>query len=199
MPSARTIIWSAFAKCANLRTVEFGVALQSLGGFTFFWCGKLKRIALPILSENMFGVAVFTGCSQLTTVHLVGGVHNIIASLHMDSWGNEMNNEINRINEVLPTTDSVKKDDVVEEWMRTVIRKLNHYKAEHLTLMKEATTLLELALLKNKIDCNEGGLLEREGARTTRSQWKRARKEICVTSGADVVIMNVLPFLKLPE
>ena len=40
-----------------------------------------------------------------------------------------------------------------------------------------------------------------EGARTTRSQWKRARLEsrqvARVTCGADIIIKNVVPFLKL--
>jgi hypothetical protein len=65
--------------------------------------------------------------------------------------------------------------------------------------LKEATTLLELALWKANLDDNNGDRLEREGARTTRGSRKRAREEICVTSGADVVIKNVLPFLQLPE
>ena len=65
--------------------------------------------------------------------------------------------------------------------------------------MKEATTLLELALWKDNLNDNEGGLLEREGVRTTRRQLKRARKEICVTSGASIVIKNALPFLTLLE
>jgi len=64
-----------------------------------------------------------------------------------------------------------------------------------LLMLKEATTLLELALWKVNLDDKEGG--EREGVRTTRGRRKRARKEICVTSGACIVIMNVLPFLVL--
>mmetsp|Transcript_21687 Transcript_21687/g.34017 ORF Transcript_21687/g.34017 Transcript_21687/m.34017 type:complete len:82 (+) Transcript_21687:1-246(+) len=79
--------------------------------------------------------------------------------------------------------------------MESVIRRLNHYKTEHHQILKEATTLLELALWKANLDDNEGG--EREGVRTTRGSRKRARKEICVTSGASIVIKNVLPFLVL--
>ena len=74
-----------------------------------------------------------------------------------------MNNEINRINQVLPTTDSASKTDVVQEWMRTVISKLDHHKAEHLKLMKEATTLLELALWKANLDDNGGFKFGGEG------------------------------------
>ena len=81
--------------------------------------------------------------------------------------------------------------------MGTVTRRLNHYKDEHKALLKEAATLLELALWKANLDHNEGGQLDREGVRTTRGSRKRARKEICVTSGASIVIKNVLPFLQL--
>ena len=35
--------------------------------------------------------------------------------------------------------------------------------------------------------------MEREGVGTTRSRRKKASKEVCVTSGASIVIKNVLP------
>ena len=99
-----------------------------------------------------------------------------------------MMREINRINRVLPLATN--------QWMSAVIRRLNHYKVEHYKLLKEATTLLELALWKANLDDNEGGALEKEGVRTRR-QLKRARKEVIITSGASIVIKNVLPFLEL--
>eukprot|EP00985_Skeletonema_marinoi_P025568 scaffold18912_cov80-Skeletonema_marinoi.AAC.2 len=110
-----------------------------------------------------------------------------------------MNEEINRINQVLPCTHEQEKTPVIRDCMESVIRSINHYKAEHKELLKDATTLLELALWKANLDDNEGGVLEREGVRTTRGRRKRARKEICVTSGANIVIKNVLPFLTLLE
>eukprot|EP00985_Skeletonema_marinoi_P014725 scaffold7512_cov133-Skeletonema_marinoi.AAC.7 len=64
-------------------------------------------------------------------------------------------------------------------------------------MLKEATTLLELALWKADLNEKEEGLVEREGVRTTRGRRKRARKEICITSGASIVNKNVLPFLEL--
>ena len=80
--------------------------------------------------------------------------------------------------------------------MRSVIRRLDHYKVEHKAMLKEATTLLELALWKADLNVKEEGV-EREGVRTTRGRRKRARKEICITSGASIVIKNVLPFLQI--
>jgi hypothetical protein len=129
---------------------------------------------------------------------IVGGIHNTIASLHLESWRNQMKGEIIRINQVLPGIFQEKGAEI-REWMRSVISQLDHYKAQHRALLKEATTQLELALWKANLDDNEGGALEKEGVRTTRGRRKRARKEICVTSGASIVIKNVLPFLTLLE
>ena len=110
-----------------------------------------------------------------------------------------MVDEINRVNQVLPTLSRQERSNgltaVIQRWMRSAFRQLDHYKVEHRKLLKEATTLLELALWKANLDDNNGG--EREGVSTTKESRKRARKEISVTSGADVVIKNVLPFLKL--
>eukprot|EP00986_Skeletonema_menzelii_P009417 scaffold4281_cov167-Skeletonema_menzelii.AAC.4 len=107
-----------------------------------------------------------------------------------------MNDEINRINQVLPTIRTGDKTPAIRQWMRSVIGRLDHYKAEHHRLLKEATTLLELALWKANLADNEGR--EGEGVRTKGEvTMKRVREEARVTSGADVVIKNVLPFLAL--
>jgi predicted NAD-dependent protein-ADP-ribosyltransferase YbiA (DUF1768 family) len=75
---------------------------------------------------------------------------------------------------------------------------IEHYKSEHYISLKEAMSLLELALWKANLDDNVGDdAAAREGRRVKRRQRKRARKDRCITSGASVVIKNVLPFLKL--
>ena len=76
---------------------------------------------------------------------------------------------------------------------------MEHYKTEHRLLVKEATTLLELALWKANLDETESGVPSQEGVRVTRRQVKRARKERYITSGAGIIIKNVLPFLELDE
>ena len=198
MPSVRTVGQKVFTGCCGLSDVECGEALETLQGNAFNQCPKLKRIALPF-KRIMIEDDVFSECPKLTTVDLIGGVHKTVASLHLESWRSEMNNEINRINQVLPTTALHKthKTGEIQRWMRSTFRQLDHYKDEHHNILKEATTLLELALWKANLDDNENG--EREGVRTTRGSRKRARKEICVTSGASIVIKNVLPFLQLVE
>ena len=196
MPSVRTIGEVAFSDCYELTDLELPEGLETVEEGAFGHCRRLRRIALP-LKNRMFGGDVFKCCPNLTSVGLVGGIHNTVQSLHLESWRNDMKGEINRINQVLTNTNS-RKTRPVQQWMRSVIRRLDHYKAEHRSLLKEATTLLELALWKANLDGNEGGvLIEMKGARTTRGKLKRARKEICVTSGASIVIKNVLPFLNI--
>eukprot|EP00986_Skeletonema_menzelii_P001711 scaffold468_cov133-Skeletonema_menzelii.AAC.3 len=149
MPTVRTIEVGAFGNCNELSDVECGEELGTLQRGAFDNCPKLKRIVLPLKGDNMIGDYVFGECPLLTTVDLVGGIHNTVASLHMESWRSEMMNEVNRINQTLPTiTSAFGKTPKIQQWMRSVIHRLDHYKAEHQRVLKEATTLLELVLWK---------------------------------------------------
>jgi len=198
MPSVRSIDRGAFIDCYQLTDLELPEGLETIGIRAFSYCQRLGRIAFP-LNCMIWGDNIFTLCPKLTKVSLVGGIHNTTASLHLESWRNEMKDEINRINQTLPNTTKTQKTAAIQQWISSVIRSINHYKAEHKAFLKDATTLLELALWKANLDDNEGGIIEKEGVRTTRGRRKRARKEICVTSGASIVIKNVLPFLTLFE
>ncbi|KAK1742670.1 leucine-rich repeat domain-containing protein [Skeletonema marinoi] len=198
IPSVKTIGKRAFATCRQLTDLDLPEGLETIQERAFSNCHELKQIAMP-LNCNCVVIAIelFWLCPKLITVDLVGGFHNTVASLHLDSWRNEMKDEINHINQVLPNTDARRKTAEIKQWMGLVTRRLNHFKVEHKAMLKEATTLLELALWKADLNEKEEGLVEREGVRTTRGRRKRARKEICITSGASIVIKNVLPFLEL--
>jgi hypothetical protein len=198
MPSVRTIGKWAFYNCLELTDLELPEELEIVEEGAFHTCKNLQRITLP-LKDDMIEAIAFNLCFDLTSVELAGGIHKTVASLHLDSWRNEMTGEINRINQILFNSHALYQTRAIQQWMGSVIRQLNHCKAEHKILLKEATTLLELALWKANLLDNEGGVREREGVRTTRGQRKRARKEICVTSGASIVIKNVLPFLQFLE
>ena len=190
MPFVRTIGRDAFANCKKLSDVEFGEALRTLHVQAFHCCSKLERVALP-LKGNIIEDRVFDFCSKLATVDLVGGIHQTVASLHMESWRNEMKDEINRINQTLPTIESMKTIEI-RRWTESVINRLDHYRAEHKALLKEATTLLELALWKANLDDNEKG-------EVAKGERHRERNELRVTSGADVVIKSVFSFLKISK
>ena len=198
IPSVRTIGKWAFLECKQLTDLDLPEGLETVGEDAFSFCTRLRRITLS-LKDGMIENGVFNNCYNLTSVDLVGGIHKTVASLHMESWRNELKGEINRINPIPNTNSNSFKTRAIQQWMGSVIRRLDHYKAENQKILKEATTLLELALWKANLDDNEGGVVQREGVRTTRRQLKRARKEICVTSGASIVIKNVLPFLTLLE
>ena len=196
MPHVKTIGKSAFFYCKQLMDLELPEELETMGEGAFKFCESMGRIALP-LKNNLIQDDAFHHCTNLTSVDLVGGIHSSVASLHLESWRNEMIGEIDLINQVLPNTESWVKTQAIRSWMSTVILRLDHFKSEHDKLLKETTTLLELALWKANLDGKGGGVLEKEGVRTTRGKLKKARKEICVTSGASIVIKNVLPFLTL--
>jgi hypothetical protein len=80
--------------------------------------------------------------------------------------------------------------------MEATYTKMEQYKLEHLTLLKEVATLLELALWKVKLEEEENCLHEAVAERL-KIDGRSARNELRITSGANIVIKNVLPFLKL--
>ena len=204
LPTITEISAYLFRYCKRLTDVELSERLEIIWPNAFTDCERLQHITIP-LKRGLFVLDrprtapeynQFDGCEQLTTVHLVGGVHKTIASLYMESWRTEMISEINRINQVLPTTRANEKTNAIQQWMESLLDKLDHYKAGHRSCVKEATILLELALWKISLTENWAESIEMEGRKMTRGR-KRARKENSVTSGADIIIRNVLPFLKL--
>jgi hypothetical protein len=152
IPSIRTVERYAFWNCSSLTDAKFGEGLESIGGCALSYCGSLRRIAIPLranlftFNDDIERFTQFDGCKELATVEIVGGgeIHKTISHLSLQSWRNKMNHEINRINEILPTTPATEKTGVIQEWVQSVLRQIEHYKAEHHNLLKEATTLLEL-------------------------------------------------------
>jgi hypothetical protein len=223
IPKARIIQYYAFSECKQLTDAELSEDLESILGGVFAYCPNLRRVALP-LKENLFqpahdmGVDPFYdpnfdqnanfvsaegGCLELSRVDLVGGIHKTISSLHLEDWRIEMLREIDSINRFLSNIHISRKSATIQQWMGRVLRRIEHYKSEHYTLLEKATSVLELALWKAKLLDETFGevIVGTEGARTTRGQLKRARLEsrqvARVTCGADIIIKNVVPFLKL--
>jgi len=214
MPSVRTIGPFAFINCKQLTDVKLP-SVERIGRGAFYACVNLQRIAIP-LKEDIFLLDTrqhrytqFDYCGKLTTVDLVGieAIHKTISSFLLESWRDEMNQEIDSINQVLPNTparekntDANEKTVVIQEWIESVMNNMEHYKAEHIALLTEAMTQLELNLWKAKLDEKE----EEEEDSNLEVQAKKAkidvesiRKERRITSGASIVIKNVLPFLQL--
>ncbi len=111
-----------------------------------------------------------------------------------------MKEEMDRINQTLPDTQSAAKGAAINQWIESVLRRMEHYKTEHQLLVKEAMTLLELALWKAKLLDEEGRKFEAEEKISQKAKIidkESARKEYRVICGANIVIKNVLPFLAL--
>ncbi len=205
MPSVRIVGSGAFNGCKNMTCAAFGETLEriEINRSTFFNCTALRRIAIP-LEDNLFldndsyrGCKSFYGCENLSRVDVIGGIHKTISSLHLETWRNEMEAEIDTINQTLPNIAS-EQTRSIKQWSERVLNRMEHYKNEHKMLVKEAMTLLELALWKANLHESEtDDASAQEGVIVTRGQRKRARKDRCITSGASIVIKNVLPFLAL--
>jgi len=187
MPAVRIIDTFAFYNCDQLTDVEMP-EVERIGDGAFKSCTLLRRIAIPLKDDIFQDDYVFDHCGNLSTVDIVGGIYKTISSLHMESWRNDIHAEIDRINSDLEDTP-YEKTRAIAQWIESVLERLNHHKTEHKASVKEAMTLLELALWKAKLlDENEEGHINDEAAR---------RNERRITSGASDVINNVLPFLAL--
>jgi hypothetical protein len=129
IPTVRTINLGAFGFCKQL--------VETIGHHAFIRCRRLQRIAIP-LKDNMFPLhyqqrrcTQFDECENLTTVDLVGGIHKTISSLLLESWRDEINQEIDRINQDLPNTPANEKTDAIRQWITSVINRMEHYKSQH--------------------------------------------------------------------
>jgi hypothetical protein len=209
LPKVRVVRDYAFANCKQLTEAEFSEDLERIGGCAFGNCPRLRRIAIP-LKDGILDEGVFARCGDLSQVDLVGGIHKTISTLLLERWRNEINNEIDLINRHLPTTPADEKTTFIRWQMERVMRRIDHYKSEHYALLKDAMTLLELALWKAKLpkygDEELSVLCALLNAKLTMRQlahWKAKsdeefmaiREKAHVTCGANIIIPHVLSFL----
>ena len=153
LPSIRIVERSAFERCWNLINAKFGKDLESISGRAFCGCTSLECIALPLKEDMIDADNTFALCIKLRHIDLVGGVHQTIAALLMDEWKNDMNEEIDSISRVLPNTFAGEifcevggKALEIRTWIRSVLSKIIHYKAEHRRCLNVATTTLQSSL-----------------------------------------------------
>eukprot|EP00984_Skeletonema_dohrnii_P006329 scaffold2262_cov107-Skeletonema_dohrnii-CCMP3373.AAC.8 len=153
LPSAKTVEMCAFSNCQALANVKFGKELESIGFRAFNGCTSLERITIP-LKDGMVSSVAFSGCENLERVDLIeGALHETIAYLQLEEWRNDMNATIDLINEILPNTpDGANeswgggKGTVIQRWIRSVLRKIIQYKAQHQRLLNEAAATLQHVL-----------------------------------------------------
>jgi hypothetical protein len=98
-----------------------------------------------------------------------------------------MMEEIGGINEDLSYAPVHGKTPAIQRWIKSVLRRMKHYKTEHRMELKEATTLLELALWKAKLLDEEeerSGDIQAKKSKKAKIDVASVRKEHRVTCGA---------------
>ena len=161
----------SFASCLAVSTFKFGNDLESLEEKSFGGCFSLERITIP-LKDGLFATDdVFEQCVQLRQVDLVEGeLQETIAALHLEEWRNDMNDVIDSINQILPNAsagrvyfdddddhddddddddDPGEKARVIRRWIRSVLRKITHYQAEHQHVLDEIAPILQLVITQD--------------------------------------------------
>ena len=159
LPSARIVGASGFRGCTALTNAKFGDKLERIEGTAFCNCTSLERITIPLKNGIFTLDNIFMGCKKLKHVDLVEGeaLRETAAALHCEEWRIDMNGEIDAIKQTLPDTspgyfrsafdrDDGEKAQVISEWIERVLRKINHYKAEHRLILDEAAATLQHAL-----------------------------------------------------
>ena len=160
LPSARIVDGGAFIDCEALTDVKFGNKLERIEESAFLNCVSLERITIPLKDGIITHDTIFTECKQLKHVDLVEGdeLHDTVAALQLKAWRNDMNVTIDAINQILPNArpgyydddsyddDNGEKAQMIRRWIRSVIDKINHYKAEHQRILDEAATTLQCTL-----------------------------------------------------
>ena len=198
MPSIRRVGGATFMCCYALTDAVFGQGLESIERNAFFKCTALRCIVIPLKDNLIIDNGAFYNCENFSRVDIIaGGIHKTISSLHLEIWRNEMEEEIDTINQILPAT--LEKTGAIQQWITRVLGRIEHYKREHKMLEKEAMTLLELALWKAKLikSTDEKKCNVEEVTKKAMIVPEAERKEHRVTCGASIVIKNVLPFLAL--
>jgi hypothetical protein len=213
MPSVIRIGSRAFQDCA-FTELDLPKELEVVEECAFAGCPSLVRVSMP-LKEGMIQRGVFLSCDRLSRIDLVGDIHDVVSSLHLEAWRNDMTNEIDRINRVLPLIpDTQDKTTVIQEWMQSVLNRIEHYKGEHYEILKEIMTIVELALWSAKLleaekdrdeklitaisasTKNSSSSLEEDLSEKLKidNEWN-FRQEQRVACCAGIVIRNVIPFL----
>ena len=213
----------AFQHCAQLTDVELLSEDPERNESEAFRNSSVRRIVMPLKHIRVDRFAFFD-CRKLAQVDLVGGIHTTVSSLLLESWREEMKNEINQINLDLPKISRYDKTGSIRLWLKSVIEKITHYKSEHYALLKQFTTLLELALWKNELEKTkkdddddeeeEHSLDEKQPAKKAKicehgeitastkelpakeeTVVDASRQKARVTCGANIIIPHVLSFL----
>ncbi len=188
MPSCRDIEVAAFFCCEQLTDLDLPAGLEHVGRRAFRRCVRMRRIGMP-LKLNMLDSDIFNYCENLVEVDFGGTIQRITSRLSLDSWGNDIQEKVNLFGGVLPTIPSNLKTRALQQCIESVIDKIKFYKLQHNQLLKQAASVLELALWKAQM---EREMVQKQ---TLDVSHKADCRYVCKS---DMVIANVMSFLLLP-
>ena len=159
LPSIRIIEKDAFCLCRVLVDAKIGNKLERFDSGAFDNCPSLARLIIPLKDGLITRDDIFQGCKQLEHVDLVEEelLKETVAALSLVEWRNDMNEEIDSINQILSDTcagvsgnynpgEEGGKARAIRRWVRSILFKIDYYKAEHQKVLDEAATALRLAL-----------------------------------------------------
>jgi hypothetical protein len=175
LPSSITEICDeAFFDCHNLREVVLNDGLQKIGNEAFWYCESLQSISVPFTVAEI-GNYAFLGCRSLQEIILHEGLGKIGDRAFEDcrsvevfrfpssrlsaiagKWA-DLNNKLNEIRSVVqweggelfvPT--AAMEDGNNWDSIKTILCRIKGLVSYY--EMKEATTIIELALWKSKLD-----------------------------------------------
>ena len=119
--------------------MKFSNELERINERAFYYCISLERITIPLKDGVITYDDTFQECAKLNCVDLVEGeLHETIAALQIELWRVDMYQQIDAINQILPTADAgdAWDDDenvvgekalTIRAWMRSVLGKINEY------------------------------------------------------------------------
>ena len=201
LSSVRIVDAEAFSDCEALLNLNFGDKLERIYDYAFSGCAALERIRIPYLKGCLIDYDTIHGCEKLKHVDLVGGVHETIAALHLDQWRNDMNEEIDSINQILPGIhDDAKLDDLDEGKAEKIKRWFRQF------LMYVHGDDVEILTIKRVRDKNEviigwfRSVLDKIAHYQAEHQriLDEAETTLQLALPRDIVVNNVLSFLALP-
>ncbi|KAK1733350.1 hypothetical protein QTG54_015909 [Skeletonema marinoi] len=106
LPSAKIVEYIAFCDCHALAKVKFGDKLERIIRGAFRNCTSLEQITIPLKDGMNIADNTFQRCENLKHVDLVEGavLRDTVDALLLDEWRNDMTDKLDVINQSLPTT-----------------------------------------------------------------------------------------------
>jgi hypothetical protein len=168
LPSAKIVGLCALAGCEALTDAKFGCKLERIFYLSLKDCSSIERITIPLKNGLFTTDDIFLGCAALKHVDLVeeAELNETISALQLEEWRNDMNEEIDSINQILPSAhagywmisdnhlEPGEKAQVIRTWVRSVLDKIIHYKGEHQRILDVAENALQPHYLPKDILTN---------------------------------------------